>query len=314
MTNRKILSLLIVSIMISNIAIASSTSPFQFLRYHGSARSAALAGCMVSMTGDPSALFYNPATIATVDEKHFAVTFLKHVLDINSGNVSYIRNFEGLGTFAGSVVYTNYGSFDAADQFGNINGTFGANDLAFQGTYANKLDSNLYWGATLKLLYINIENESSLGFAVDAGILYLLPDGRTNIGASVLHVGSQIVAYNDIFESLPLDIRLGVNHRLEGLPLLVNLTFHHLADQTDAFFDKFSNFAVAGELYLGENLQVRLGYDNQIRTKTTPSSDKGFSGLSAGVGYKAELFDIDYGLAQYGGSAILHRFSVRLDL
>ncbi len=314
MTNRKILSLLIVSIMISNIAIASSTSPFQFLRYNGSARSAALAGCMVSMAGDPSAVFYNPATIATVDEKRFSVSFLKHVLDINSGNVSYIKYYEGLGTFAGSVVYTNYGSFDAADQFGNINGTFGANDIALQGTYANMLDSNLYWGATLKLLYINIENDASFGFAVDAGILYLLPDGRTNIGASVLHVGSQIVAYNDIYENLPLDIRLGVNHRLEGLPLLVNFTFHHLADQTDGFFDKFSNFAVGGELYLGESLQLRLGYDNQIRSNTTPSTDRGFAGLAAGVGYRSESFDIDYGLAQYGGSAILHRFSLRLDL
>lgn len=314
MTNKKIFLLLIIAFLYTNFAMAATTSPFQFLRYNGSARSAALAGCMVSMPGDPSALFYNPATIATVNDKKFSVTFLKHVLDINSGNVSYIRDYEGLGTFAGSVVYTNYGSFDAADEYGNINGTFGANDLAFQGTYANKLDSNLYWGATLKLLYINIENESSFGFAVDAGILYLLPDGRTNIGASVLHVGSQIVAYHDIFESLPLDVRLGVNHRLEGLPLLVNFSLHHLADQTDEFFDKFRNFAVAGELYLGESIQVRLGYDNQVRTLTTPSTDRGFSGLSAGAGFRSDNFDIDYGLAQYGSSAILHRFSVRLDL
>jgi len=314
MTNKTIFSLIVALLLSTQALSASTTSPFQFLRYNGSARSAALAGCMVSMAGDPSALFYNPAAIATVDEKRFSVTFLKHVLDINSGNVSYIRDFEGLGTFAGSVVYTNYGSFDAADEFGNINGTFGANDIALQGTYANQLDENLYWGATLKLLYINIEDESSFGFAVDAGMLYLLPDGRTNIGASVLHVGSQIVAYNDLYESLPLDIRLGVNHRLEGLPLLVNFSFHHLADQTDAFFDKFSNFAVGGELYLGENLQVRLGYDNQIRTNTTPSTDRGFSGLSAGAGYRSESFDIDYGLAQYGSSAMLHRFSLRLDL
>jgi hypothetical protein len=313
MTTKKILALIIL-IVSTSVAFSNTTSPFQFLRYNGSARSAALAGCMVSMAGDPNGLFYNPATIATVDSKKFSVTFLKHVLDINSGNVSYIRDFEGLGTFAGSVIYTNYGTFDAADQFGNINGTFGANDLAFQGTYADELDENLYWGATLKLLYINIENESSFGFAVDAGLLYLLPDGRTNIGASVLHVGSQIVAYNDIYEGLPLDIRLGVNHRLEGLPLLVNFSFHHLADQTDEFFDKFANFAIAGELYLGENIQVRLGYDNQVRSNTTPSTDRGFSGLSAGAGYRSESFDIDYGLAQYGSSAILHRFSLRLDM
>lgn len=314
MTKKKLIPLMIAVFIISNIAIAATTSPFQFLRYNGSARGAALAGCMVSMPGDPNSLFYNPATIATVNDKKFSVTFLKHILDINSGNVSYIRDFADLGTFAGSVVYTNYGSFDAADEYGNITGTFGANDLAFQGTYANELDSNLYWGATLKLLYVNIENEASFGFAVDAGILYLLPDGRTNIGASVLHVGSQIVAYNDIFESLPLDVRLGVNHRLEGLPLLVNFSLHHLADETDEFFDKFRNFSVAGELYLGESIQVRLGYDNQVRTLTTPSTDRGFAGLSAGAGFKSDNFDIDYGLAQYGNAAILHRFSVRLDL
>lgn len=314
MSRKKLISLVIIFLIYSLQCIAASTSPFQYLRYNSSARGAALAGCLVTMTGDPNAVFFNPATIATVEGKRFSVTFLKHVLDINSGNVTYIKDYEDLGTFAGSIVYTNYGSFDASDGMGNITGTFGANDLAFQATYANMLDENLYWGATLKLLYVNIEDDASFGFAVDAGILYLLPDNRTNIGASVLHIGSQIVAYNNNFESIPLDIRIGINHRLEGLPLLMNFSFHHLADQTDAFFDKFQNFAIGGEFYLGESLQVRLGYDNQVRTTTTPSTDRGFAGLSAGVGFNSTNFIIDYGLAQYGASAILHRISVRLEL
>lgn len=304
--------ILLLSIISTNIAIADS-SPYQFLRYQSSARGAALAGCLVSMPGDASALVFNPAAAYTVEEKMFSATFLKHVLDINSGLVSYIHRLEGGAVMAGAVSYTNYGSFDKADIFGVKSGSFSANDISAGFTYANELDSNLYYGVTGKLIFITLEEESSIAFAVDAGILYQLPDGRSNIGLSILHAGAQVSKIGSESESLPLDIRAGINHRLRGLPLLVNFSLHHLADETDSFFDKFTNFSIAGELYVGKYIQLRLGYDNMIRRYTSIETDRKFSGFSGGVGIKANDFNFDYGIALYGSSATMHRFSVGLD-
>ncbi len=291
-----------------------TTSPFHFLRTNVSARAAGLAGCFAAMPNDPNGVFSNPAIISTVDKNNFSATFLKHVLDINSGSVVYVRKDEDFGNLAASAIYTNYGSFVKADEFGEKTGEFGAGDVALAGTYSNELDSNLYYGATFKLIYSTIETASSFAFAVDAGMIYLMPDIRTNVGVSVLHAGSQVTTFDGVSESLPLDVRIGVNHRLRGLPLLVNLSFHHLADDTDGFFDKFANFSIAGELYLGDYIRARLGYDNQIRRLTSPDNDKQFSGLTGGLGIYTKTFFFDYGIAQNGISATLHRFSVSLNI
>jgi hypothetical protein len=164
------------------------------------------------------------------------------------------------------------------------------------------------------MLFINIEKANSFAFGVDAGLIYLIPEKRTNIGLSILHLGSQFTSLDGTKESLPLDVRAGVNHRLRGLPLLFNFSLHHLADKADNFFDRFLSFSLGGEFYFGDYVKVRLGYDNQIRRLTTPSNDKKFSGFSGGVGIQTEYFNFDYGVAQIGNSALLHRFTIGLEI
>jgi hypothetical protein len=307
--------LVIIALFLSGATclFSSTTTPFQFLRFNETARAAALAGCFVAMPGDAGAVFFNPATISTVNEKHFSTTFLKHILDINSGNVTYVKKYDALGTLAGAVSFTSYGSFDYADQYANRNGTFGAVDMMLSGTYSNELDSNLYYGVSAKFFMVTLEKYSTTAFAVDAGLIYMMPEKRTNIGVSILHAGTQITTIGGENEGVPLDIRAGFNHRLRGLPLLINFSFHHLADNTDNFFDKFMNFSIAGEIYLGNYVQARVGYNNQIRKETSPSTDRGLSGFSGGVGVKTKDFNIDYGAAQIGKSALLHRISLSLD-
>lgn len=300
------------------IQLYSNTSPFQSLRFMGSARATGLSGCFEAITNDPTSVFFNPASISTIEKKNFSTTFFKHVLDINSGQVVYIlpekQKWAEDGVIGASISYNSFGSFDYADNNGNLNGTFGANDLSMAVTYSNELDSNFYYGVSAKMLFLNIEKANSFAFAMDAGVIYMLPEKRTNIGISILHLGSQFTSLDGTKESLPLDVRAGVNHRLRGLPLLFNFSLHHLADRTDNFFDRFISFSLGGEFYFGDYVRVRLGYDNQIRRFTAPSNDKKFSGFSGGVGIQSEYFNFDYGIAQIGNSALLHRFSIGLEI
>ena len=289
-------------------------SPFNFLRYVSDARAASLAGCFVSMPNDASAIYYNPAAVYTVEEKKLSFTFLKHVLDINSGNASYMYDIPDHGKVTAFAGYTNYGTFDEADDSGNITGAFGANDLVMGVSYTDRLDTNLYYGATLKYIYANIDVVSTTAMAVDAGLFYEFDDDRTTLGLSMLNAGAQLSKISNTTESIPLDIRLGMSHRLKGLPVLFNFSFHHLADESDGVLDRFKSFAVGGEISLGDYIKVRLGYDNLVRTTTASDVDKGMTGISAGLGLKLEDFDLNYGASVYGASATLHRFSVNYDL
>lgn len=311
------IALILVCALAHTTLLAQTNSLYRFLRNDASARSAALGGAFVAMPEDPAGLFYNPASVATLAENRIAATYLKHALDINSGFLSYNSTLEGLGdngSFAVGINYINYGSFDRADRNGNILGTFGGYDLAAVAAYSNMLDSNLYYGVALNFITNSLESSSSSAVALDAGLLYRMPEARTNIGLSILHAGSQLSTIGGVSEQLPLDIRVGLNHRLRGLPLLLNVSLHHLADETDAFWEKFENFSLGGELYISSALRIRLGYDNQRRAGLAPESQKKLAGLSAGLGIIIKDINIDYAMSSFGTVGTLHRFSVAASL
>ena len=76
----------------------------------------------------------------------------------------------------------------------------------------------------------------------------------------------------------------------------------------------FTNFSIGGELTLSKVIDVRVGYDNQIRNFASADDNKGLSGLSGGVGLKFSDINFDYGYAEYGASIGLHRFTLGIDI
>lgn len=301
----------------THTAAAETGSLYRFLRNDASARASAMAGVFVAMPEDPSSVFYNPATVMTVQNSSLGTTFLKHVLDINSGFVSYtdtLNEFGNGGKYTVGVNYVNYGSFDERDSDGEVRGTFGGYDIALQASYANALDEKIYYGVSVKFVNNSLEEVGSSAVAFDVGLLARFNGDSTNVGISVLHAGTQLSKLDGISESLPVDVRIGVNHRLRGLPLLVNLSLSRLSDEAEDFFNRLENFAVAGELYLSKALQVRLGYDNQRRRELAPSSQKKLSGFSAGLGINVKNAKVDYGISSFGIAGAQHRFTVNLIL
>ncbi len=308
-------NLLIAAILFSVVKMGATDSPFNFLRYISDARASSMAGAFVSMENDAASVFYNPAAVYTVEEKRLSATFLKHVLDINSGNFSYTFDVENHGKITGFAGFTNYGSFDYADKSGNLNGTFSANNLMAGVSYSDILDSNFYYGAGIKYIFVNMENVSASALAVDAGLFYTIPEKRLNFGLSILHAGTQLTRIDGTKDNIPLDIRLGFSHKLQGLPVLVGFNFHHLGDSDfDNFTERLKSFSAGAELTLGKFIKARLGYNNQIRSTTASELDKGLTGISAGAGIDVGTLIINYGLSMYGSSTSLHRFSVNFDL
>lgn len=308
------LSVIILCLITVSTNAFSQQRAFQFLQLNSSARAAALAGAYVAFAEDPNAVFFNPAALATVQSRKIGFTFLKHVLDINSGLATYADKSENFGHYSGSVLFTNYGSFEQANSQGVVTGSFSGNDVAFMGTYSNYLDSTLSYGATLKAVYSSLATSSSMALAVDAGILYRNLKSKLNIGFSILNIGAQLSTYEGIRESLPLDARLGLNYRLRGLPLLVNFNFHHLADETDGFFDRLKNFSLGGELYIGKSVQLRVGYDNAVRSAVNSDGQSNTAGFSGGIGIVTNKVNVDYGATMLFASGTLHRIGVNLSL
>lgn len=287
---------------------------FNFLRSTISARMAGLGGATVGITQDPANVVINPAVLTTVDSSMITATFIKHVLDINAGYASYNTNVESLGDVAATIGYLNYGTFQRTSSIGDRSGTFGANDLAVSFSVANELDSTLSYGVTAKVLHSTIPDMSSTAVAVDAGLLYRIPAKRTNIGLSILNVGTQLSTYDGTRDRLPLDMRIGISHRLRGLPLLVNASLNHLTDDVSNVLDRLRNFSVGGELYLGKFVQARLSYDNRLRNTSGVNIASQLSGLSAGLGLRLPSLSFDYAYSALGAAAVMHRVSIVVPL
>lgn len=295
-------------------ATAQQATIFPFLRTNLSARQAALGGATSAMTGDAATVLLNPAAIATVDSTRISATFLKNVLDINSGVAILVTQVEGLGTVAATAVYSSSGSFTRATEQGTRTGTFSAGDVAFGISLAREIDTLISYGATLKFISSNLDDMASTAIALDAGIHFRFPASRTNLALSVLQLGTQLSTYDGSRDRLPVDVRIGINHRLRGLPLLVNASLNHLADDVPSIGDRLLNFSIGGELYLGKALNLRIGYDNTTRNLSDVNVASQLTGLSGGVGLLLGSTTVDYGLSTFGSAVLLHRLSVGIGL
>lgn len=307
-------SKLYILVLLLSGTILNAQNTYEFLRLDMSPRAAALAGSFVSTYDDPNAMFYNPAGIATLEGQPISLSFVKHLLDINSASLSYSHNFDGIGRFAAGVQYINYGTFTAADEFGNKTGEFGAGDFALTIGYANQLDENFYYGANVKFIYSSIEEVSSTGIAADLGLQYLIPDSRWSFGISALNLGGQLSSYYDTREDLPLDIRVGFSKTLEHLPFTFLISLNKLNEKYDSFGDRFQQFSLGGEFKLSQSFHLRLGYDNEKRKELKIGTTAGLAGFSLGVGLNISNYLVDYAFSSMGSIGSLHRIGVSTNL
>ncbi len=294
---------------------ASDPTTYDFLRLPVGARSAALNGSFVSMTNDPNGIFINPATLSTLGARKASVGFVRHLMDVNAGNLSYGQHFEGLGTIGGGIIFIDYGSFELTDESMNRLGVFGARELAIVTGIGREISESILFGANLKYIYSTISTFSSSALALDFGLLYSIPEENITIGASILNLGSQLTNYSNTRESLPLDFKIGITKKPEHLPVLLNLNFHKLVESVEeGVLKRFENFTAGVEFMMTESFKLRLGYNNEQRKELKIGTSSGLAGFSIGAGFSYQMYEIDYSFNSYGKIGGIHRISLGFSL
>ncbi len=307
---------LISIILLTGSALYSQEdATYNFLRLEVDARSAALAGTFTTITNDVNAIFYNPASLSTINKKQASVGFFKYLLDINSGNAAYTQKIKDYGYFGAGLRFINYGEFDKYDENFNNLGTTSASDLALNLTYSNIYETAIHYGVSLKFIYSSIDEFKSTAVALDFGFLYNVPSDKFSAGASLLNLGTQLSSYNGTREKLPIEFKVGVSKELEYLPLMLNVGFSNLALESDNFFDRFKTFTVGGEFTLNEYVDLRVGYNNMERQNLKTGNTTGLGGFSAGIGFNYEKkYLLDYSFNSMGKIGATHRFNLRFIL
>ncbi len=312
---------------------------YQFLNLVSSTKQAALGGRVLTAVGyDPTTAIYNPATINSKMDNQLQVNYVNYLGDINYGTASYAYTWDRrVQTFHAGVTYLNYGSFNGFDEQGNSTGEFGGNEVAVSVGYAYHIPwSDFYVGANVKLISSQLENFTSLGGAVDLGLLYYNEDKAIRGALVIRNLGTQFTAYDEVRENLPLEIAAGFSNTMRTLPLRLHVTLENLQqwdlaftndanaqrdldgnviEDDPSFFNNALRHTVLGvEVFPEGDFQLRVGYSFRRSEELRIQDTRAFSGLSAGFSLKINKMRFSYSHARYSLASNTSFIGVNINL
>jgi hypothetical protein len=141
------------------------------------ARTAALAGALVADVNSGYLAFANPASLVYVQGRELGLSLMTLPLDRSLQSLSVATAVPP--TAAVGVTYLRAGddNIQGRNSIGERTELLEYNDNLIMLSFANRFSNVLSMGLNAKLLYLNLGEESSRGFALDLGMLYRHPAG-----------------------------------------------------------------------------------------------------------------------------------------
>ena len=314
-------------------------STYQFLNISSSPRQLALGGKIITnFDYDVSQALYNPSVINSEMDNNLSLNFFNYFADITYGNAAYAYTLDNRGnTIHFGLSYINYGDFEGYNELGEPTNNFTGNEAALSVGYANKIESlPLYYGLNLKLITSKFEQYNSFGLATDIGFYYRDKNLMLDIGLVFRNIGSQIKAYNNIYEKLPFEVDLGVSQLVENAPIRWHITIENIqkwpiglsnpsrlitdldgniTEEKVSFMNDLLRHVIIGtELFPESIFNLRLGYSFRRGEELRIVDEKNFSGLSLGFGIKFNKLRFNYSHARYSSASNVSFLGLQIDL
>lgn len=300
---------------IPSVLFSGGKNIYDFLRMDVGARAASLGSSFISSTDDPNIIFYNPAGLTSINNTRLSIGFFKHLMDVNSGYISFGTEVPDFGFIGSGIVYVNYGDFKRTGEEGQQLGTYSAGEFVFVVGYGSEVIDKLKYGVNAKFIYSSIAEVYSTASAIDFGMRYTVIPERFEVGASILNFGTQFNPYVHTREKLPLNFTIGFAIYPEHLPAIILIDIHRLNDSQNNFIKHFKQFSLGVELTASENVFLRVGYNNERRQELKIGQTSGLAGFSIGVGFKSpDIYTVDYSYNSLGEIGSMHRISVGFKL
>ena len=308
------------------------TTAAPFLSISQGARAAGMGSAFVAVADDWSAIFWNPAGIASTAN---GITFdhTQWFADIGYNFVAGSVNLGSIGAVGMSLTSSTVGDMkvttvDAPDGTGEV---FNMSQVAFSLCYAIQLTDNFSIGFNPKFVYERIWKMSANAMAIDMGVKYRTPFQGIVLGMSISNFGQKmhmtgqnaVVLYdNDPANtansgrvpaelstndwSLPLNFRVGMAYQ----PPLGDM--HRLTLAVDAMHpsDDYESVNIGGEYTFNGFISFRGGY----KALGLKESEESFT---LGVGVRQQIVGsltlaADYCYANFGRLNNVQKISISM--
>lgn len=287
--------------LVSTAYAQESQTTYNFLRVPMSAHAAALGGDNVSVIEDDEALvFHNPALLTSVSDKTLNLNYLNNMSGVNMLSVAFNKLIKERASVALAAQYVDYGKMKQTTAENVQIGEFSAKDIVLSGYFSYMLSDLWSGGISAKLLTSYIGGYNSLAMGIDVGINYYNPDKGWSASLVAKNMGGQLKAYDDNYESMPLDVQLGVSKRLIHTPL----RFHATLVDLNHLNYKLIHHLVAGiDILFSDQVWVGAGYNfrraNEMSITSIDEESNHGAGFSCGAGINLHRLKINLAYGKY---------------
>jgi len=278
----------------------------QFLKIGVGARAAGMGGAYVAMTDDATAVFWNAAGIARVEEgkSQISINHANWPAELSYDQVGYVFHMKKIpGAFAvhaRALTMKPMEETTAFQPFGTGR-TFDAGMMSAGLTYARSFTDKFSAGVTVNMIHTGLADLSQQTFAVDIGTLYDVGAAGMKIGMAIQNIGSQ-EKFIEREARIPSIFRVGTTATLfkgGDQKLTGSFEFSHPPDNSE-------RVNVGAEYAFHQYLFLRGGYAFNYDAE----------GMSGGIGFHfpasvAGMADLDYAYTDMLDLGAAHRFSIR---
>ncbi len=305
--------------LVPSVAPAADSSPaYNFLNIPLSTRIYGLGGVNITTVDDDiTTTDQNPALLGPEFGSQIGLAYMRYIADSNFAGACLGMAAGEHGAWSAGVRYYGYGSMDRTDIGGNVTGSFSPKDISISAAYSHDITDRLRGGISLKFLHSSYGDYTAMALATDLGINYYDPERDLSLSAVVANLGGQVKRFDQRYDRLPVDVRLGWSQSFGSLPLRFsvtawNLTKWHMpyyetgdgsGDSPLRLKDSFGSnlmrhLVFAADYVPSDKFHIGLGYNYKTRTDMSTYSRSILSGFSLSAGIRVSSFSVGVALAQ----------------
>lgn len=330
-----------ITLLISGKVCAQTggTNSFQNLNMNYAARTMSLGGDVISIfDADLNFGLSNPALLNVKSKGYGSLSQSILASGVNTGLLTYGHQVGNYMT-AAHFRYVAYGKMKRTDVNGTDLGNFSPGDFILGVSGSKAINERMFIGATLNFLYSQLDNYTAFGNSIDIGGFYFDPERNLSFAGVIKNLGMQWKGYNGEHNLTPLEVQLGLTHKLAHAPFRFSIVAQHLQkwdltyydptakDRTDpltgeVIHPKKENFLgklarhgkVQVEILLGKKLSIQTAFDYQRRKEMSVTNRSGLAGFSFGTSINLKRFRLDYGWSIYSAAGGQHALSITIPI
>lgn len=297
---------------------ADGSPAYNFLNITPSTKIYGLGGVNISSTdGGVLSTEQNPALLGAEHSGKLALCYMRYIGDSNFTSLAYAHSAGERGAWAASLRYFGYGSMDRTDPTGATLGNFSPKDLAISGLYSHDFTEMLRGGFTIKALYSSYDSYTAFAIGVDLGMNYYDEERDLSLSATIVNLGGQIKRFNESYDRLPVDIRLGWTQSFPGLPVRFSVTAWNLTKWNLPYYETgdgttgekpqlkssfvsnmFRHLVFGADIVPSDKFYICIGYNYKTRTDMSTYNRNLLSGFSLGAGMDIGAWGVGLAFAQ----------------